>query len=282
MGPEHFEFIRALLKDRTGLVVTREKMYLLEARLLPLARAHGCKTLEDLIDLCRVKRDESVAVAICEAMNTHESLFFRDNAPFELFKDSIVPELLERRAAHKSFRVWCAACSSGQEPYSLAMVLDEMSAKLQGWRADIVATDISHAVLKRAAEGLYTQFEVQRGLPVQHLVKHFTQEGENWRLSPRIRERVKFRHFNLLGNARALGAFDVVFCRNVLIYFDVPTKTQVMSSIADVLADDGVLFLGSAESTMGVTEKFWPVEAGRGVYKHTDGPGCLVEAASGS
>ena len=223
--------------------------------------------------------EESVAVAITEAMNTHESLFFRDHAPFELFKTHIVPQLLKRRAAKKTFRIWCAACSSGQEPYSLAMVLDEMSATLQGWRPEIVATDISHAVLERAAQGVYSQFEVQRGLPVQLLVKHFTQEGESWRLSPRIRDRVRFQHVNLLGDFKALGKFDVVFCRNVLIYFDVPTKGIVMNKIANVMAEDGVLILGSAESTIGITEQFWPVQAGRGVYKHTNGPASLVENA---
>lgn len=277
MGPEHFQFISTLLKDRSGLVVTREKLYLLETRLLPVAHRLGCKTIEDLIDLYRTNRDEAVAVAITEAMNTHESLFFRDSAPFELFKTKIVPQLVKRRAAKKTFRVWCAACSSGQEPYSLAMVLDEMSAMLQGWRAEIIATDISHAVLQHAAQGVFTQFEVQRGLPVQMLVKHFDQEGDNWRLSPRIRERVRFQHLNLLQDFKGLGAFDVVFCRNVLIYFDVPTKAQVMEKIAGVLADDGVLILGSAESTIGITEQFWPVQAGRGVYKHTKGPACLIE-----
>ena len=179
----------------------------------------------------------------------------------------------------KKFRIWCAACSSGQEPYSLAMILDEISAQLNGWQAEIVATDISHSVLKRAAEGVYSQFEVQRGLPVQMLVKHFTQEGDYWRLTPRIRERVKFQHFNLLGDAKPLGQFDVVFCRNVLIYFDVATKAQVMDGIANVLADDGVLLLGSAESTIGITEHFWPVQAGSGgVYKHTKGQTCLAES----
>jgi len=279
VGPERFEFIRRLLKDRSGLIVTPEKMYLLETRLLPVARRHGCADIARLIDLYREGGDERVGVDILEAMNTHESLFFRDAEPFELFQSKIVPELLKRRAAQKTFRVWCAACSSGQEPYSLAMVLEDMRAQLQGWRIEIIATDISHSVLERAQRGVYTQFEVQRGLPVQYLVKHFTQDGDQWHLSQGIRDRVRFEHFNLLGSAKALGTFDVVFCRNVLIYFDVPTKTSVLGTIADALAKDGVLFLGSAESTMGITEQFWPVEAGRGVYKHTNGPASLTERA---
>ncbi|MCR4377452.1 MAG: protein-glutamate O-methyltransferase CheR [Rhodospirillales bacterium] len=277
MDPEQFEYVRSLLLERSGLVVTPEKMYLLETRLFPVARRHGCKTIEDLIKRYREHQSEAIAVDISEAMNTHESLFFRDNAPFELFKKTIVPELLKRRVNKKKIRVWCAACSSGQEPYSLAMILDDLSAELAGWQVDIIATDISHSVLERAAEGAFTQFEVQRGLPVQYLVKHFTQEHETWRLSSRIRERVKFQHFNLLSDPRALGKFDVIFCRNVLIYFDLATKGQVMDRMVNVLAGDGVLFLGSSESTIGITAKFWPVVAGRGVYKHTGGAPCLVE-----
>ena len=279
MRPDYFEYMRTMLKDRSGLVVTPEKMFLLEARLLPVARQYNCKSLEELIDLYRDQRDETVAIHIIEAMNTHESLFFRDEVPFDLFKSHIVPQLLKRRADKKTFRVWCAACSTGQEPYSLAMALDDMSAALLGWRTEIIATDISHTVLDRAAKGVFSQLEVQRGLPLPYLVKHITQDGDNWHLSADIRDSVHFQHFNLLDDAKALGAFDVVFCRNVLIYFDVPTKTSVLDNIAKVLVDDGALFLGSAESTMGITDKFWPIEAGRGVYKHTNGPASVVEEA---
>lgn len=263
-------------------MVTPEKMYLLETRLFPVARRHGCKSIEELVVLYRDHRNESVAVDICEAMNTHESLFFRDNAPFVLFKSQIIPELLKRRAQNKTIRIWCAACSTGQEPYSLAMVLDELSPQLNGWRTDIIATDISRSVLERAAEGTFSQFEVQRGLPVQYLVKHFKQDHEHWCLSSHIRNMVRFQHFNLLDDPRGLGKFDIIFCRNVLIYFDMPTKTQVLDKISTVLADDGVLFLGSSESTMGITTKFWPVVAGRGVYKHTQGSPCLMENSDGT
>lgn len=277
MRQDQFEFIQSLLKERSGLVVSAEKMYLLETRLMPVARAQGCANIEELIDLYRDKQDEVLAVAMTEAMNTHESLFFRDNKPFDLFRETILPQLLKRRADKKSFRIWCAACSSGQEPYSLAMILNDAAAQLQGWRAEIVATDISNSVLAKAREGRFSQFEVQRGLPVQMLVKHFTQDGENWVLSEAIRKMVQFRPFNLLHDPKGLGKFDVVFCRNVLIYFDVETKGQVMDRIAETMTEDGVLFLGSAESTVGLTESFWPVQAGRGVYKRTDGPASLVE-----
>ena len=277
MGPKYFDYLQGMLKERSGLVVTPDKVYLLETRLLPVAHRHGYKSIDELVDALKLRQDESIAVDISEAMNTHESLFFRDSSPFDLFKETILPRLLQRRADRKSLRIWCAACSSGQEPYSLAMVLDEVSAKLQGWRTEIIATDISHAVLDRAAQGMYTQFEVQRGLPVNMLVKHFTKEDEYWRLNTNIRDRVKFQHFNLLGEMRGLGKFDIIFCRNVLIYFDVETKGKVLDQVSTVLNPDGVLFLGSAESTIGITDKFWPVEAGSGVYKHTGGPASIAE-----
>lgn len=277
MRPEQFEFLRDLLKTRSGLVVTSDKMYLLETRLMPVARQHGCANLSELIERCRTRADHALEGQITDAMNTHESLFFRDNAPFELFRTTILPELQKRRAGQKAIRIWCAACSSGQEPYSLAMVLHDAAPQLAGWRTEIVATDISAPVLKRAEEGLFSQFEVQRGLPVQMLLKHFTKELDDWRLNKSIRDMVTFRPFNLLDDPRGLGKFDVVMCRNVLIYFDLPTKTEVLDRVSSVMAEDGVLFLGSAESTMGITERFCPVQAGRGVYKLTDGPACLVE-----
>jgi len=277
MGPSYFDYLQGMLKERSGLVVTPEKVYLLETRLLPVAHRHGYKNIDELVDALKTRHDESISVDITEAMNTHESLFFRDNSPFDLFQKTILPQLLKRRADTKSFRIWCAACSSGQEPYSLAMTLEGEASKLQGWRTEIIATDISHSVLDRAAQGLYSQFEVQRGLPVQMLVKHFTREDEYWRLNTDIRDKVHFRHLNLLEDMRGLGTFDIVFCRNVLIYFDVETKGAVLDGVSTVLKPDGVLFLGSAESTIGITDKFWPVKAGRGVYKHIDGSASIAE-----
>ena len=267
MNPEHFEFLRDFLKTRTGLVVTSDKMYLLQTRLMPVARSNGFAVLDEMVAVCRAQPDGGLAQQVADAMNTHESLFFRDNAPFELFRTTILPELLKRREGKKRFRIWCAACSSGQEPYSLAMMLHDAAGQLDGWRPEILATDISAPVLKRAEEGLFSQFEVQRGLPVQMLLKHFTKELDSWRLSKAIRAMVRFQPFNLLSDPKALGRFDMVMCRNVLIYFDLETKAQVLDRVATVLEDDGVLFLGSAESTIGITESFCPVKAGRGVYK---------------
>lgn len=277
MASGYFNYLRDLLKERTGLVVTPDKMYLVETRLMPVARRVGYMSIEDMLIALQKRHDEKLIVEVTEAMNTHESLFFRDQDPFDLFEKVILPKLLESRASQKRFRIWCAACSSGQEPYSLSMLLDQHAAKLTGWRTEIIATDISHSVLDRAREGLYSQFEVQRGLPVQLMIKYFSQEGEYWRLKPDIRKKVTFRHFNLLDDPKGLGKFDLIFCRNVLIYFDVDTKKKVLRSVRDVLRDDGVLFLGSAESTMGLSEDLWPVEAGRGVYKHAKSPTSIAD-----
>ena len=277
MASGYFDYLRDLLKERTGLMVTPDKMYLIETRLMPLARRHGFPSIEDMLIKLQRDHDEKLVVELSEAMNTHESLFFRDLVPFDLFKTKLLPNLQKARAAKKSLRIWCAACSTGQEPYSLAMILDECAEQVKGWQIDIVATDISHSVLTRAREGRFSQFEVQRGLPVQLLMKHFRQEGEFWRLSEDIRKAVTFRHFNLLDNPKGLGTFDVIFCRNVLIYFDIETKTRVLRGLKDVLHQDGVLILGSAETTMGLCEDLWPVEAGRGLYKHTDSPASIAD-----
>ena len=209
MASGYFEFIRDFLKDHSGLVVTPDKMYLLETRLSPLTHKHGYGSIDEMVDVVRANPNHPLAIEISEAMNTHESLFFRDREPFEIFRKTILPELLKRRSSQRTFRIWCAACSSGQEPYSLAMILDEMADELQGWRPEIVATDISRSVLDRAQEGLFSQFEVQRGLPVQMLMKYFKQHGEYWQVSPDIRGKVTFRQQNLLKNMQRNGLIDM-------------------------------------------------------------------------
>jgi len=266
MTPDDFEFISTLLKQRSGLVLTPEKSYLLESRLMPVARKHGLKGLDDLIEEVRSKADATMIVDVTEAMTTNESFFFRDNKPFDLFRDQILPPLIEGRATKKSFRIFCAAASSGQEPYSLAMILKEQSVKLAGWKIDIVGTDISTEILRKAENGLYSQFEVQRGLPVQMLVKYFEKKDEQWQIKQEIRDMVKYKEYNLLGDLKPLGHFDVVFCRNVLIYFDQETKGKVLAGIADMMPEDGTLFLGGAETVLGVSDRFQPVAGQRGIY----------------
>lgn len=265
MKPEDFDFLAKMLKDRSGLVLTKDKSYLLESRLMPVARKRGYKGLEELVAQLR-KRDEALAVDVTEAMTTNESFFFRDQKPFDQFRQVVLPNLLATRATKKSFRIWCAAASSGQEPYSLAMILKEESAKLAGWKTEIVGTDISREILQKARAGLYSQFEVQRGLPIQMLVKYFKKRDDQWEIDPGIRAMVQYKEWNLLGDLGALGAFDVVFCRNVLIYFDQETKGVVLDNISRQMNDDGVLYLGGAETVLGISERFKPIPSQRGVY----------------
>ncbi len=266
MNPWDFEFIATLLKQRSGLIVSKDKVYLLESRLVPVARKHGHGTLDALIAKLRSGAPEALVKEVVEAMTTNESFFFRDGKPFDLFRTETLPYMLKARAAKKSFRIWSAACSTGQEAYSLAMILREEAAKLAGWKVEIVGTDLSTEVLDRARAGLYTQFEVQRGLPVQLLIKNFTQKNEMWELDPAVRAMVQYRPLNLLGDLSSLGTFDVVFCRNVLIYFDQPTKTSVLERISKTMPADGVLFLGGAETVLGISDRFKPMPGQRGVY----------------
>ncbi len=184
-----------------------------------------------------------------------------------MFRDEILPDLIERRATSRSFRIWCAAASSGQEPFTLSMILKEAAAKLAGWRHDIVGTDISHDILAKAASGKYTQFEVQRGLPIQLLIKYFEKIEDQWQIKPEIRQMVSYKYFNLLDDLKSLGTFDIVFCRNVLIYFDQPTKSKVLDGVANMMPPDGLLFLGGAETVLGITDRFRPVKGKRGVYE---------------
>ena len=267
MTPDDFDFVSGMLKSRSGLVLSQDKAYLLESRLMPVARKNSLQSVDELVTLLRTSGGEELITEIVEAMTTNESFFFRDNKPFDLFREEILPSLLERRRSSRSFRIWCAAASSGQEPYSLAMILSEEAAKLTGWRHEIVGTDISRDILAKAENGLYSQFEIQRGLPIQLLIKYFDKSDDHWQIKPSIRGMVKYKYLNLLENFSSLGQFDVVFCRNVLIYFDPETKGRVLSGIADLMPDDGLLFLGGAETVLGISDRFKPVKGQRGVYE---------------
>ncbi|VAV93438.1 Chemotaxis protein methyltransferase CheR [hydrothermal vent metagenome] len=270
MRKEDFDLLSKILKERSGLVLSEDKVYLLESRLTPIARKKGMETLDDLINEIRLRRKEDLLSEVTDAMTTNESFFFRDNTPFDLFKEDVLPGLLKSRATSKRLRIWCAAASTGQEPYSLAIILKEMEAQLSGWRIEIVGTDLSQQVLDKAKAGIYSQFEVQRGLPIKLLMKYFTQAGEMWQISENIRNMVTYRPFNLLENFSLLGSFDVIFCRNVLIYFHQDTKGDVLNRLRGQLPDDGTLFLGAAETVLGLTDKFKPVSGKRGMYKTSD------------
>jgi chemotaxis protein methyltransferase CheR len=264
--PPDYEYLRKFLKDHSGLDLSADKQYLIESRLLPLARRAGLSGISDLVQ--KMKGGSSAFnTQVVEAMTTNETFFFRDKVPFEHFRNLIVPHLLGSRANRKPVRIWCAAGSTGQEPYSLAMSLREMGAQLAGWRIEIIATDLSQEVLEKSRVGLYSQFEVQRGLPIQMLVKYFKQVGELWQINADIRAMVQHRQLNLLHDFSQLGVFDVIFCRNVLIYFDQETKAQAFSRLAKAMEPDGFFMLGAAETVVGLTTVFKPVAERRGVYQ---------------
>ncbi len=266
MTPAEFDMLAAQVRLRSGLVVGHDKFYLLESRLVPIARRRGLAGLDDLVALVARGNDEALLREITEAMTTNESFFFRDVRPFDVFRTETLPHLLQARAATRRLRIWSAACSSGQEPYSLAMILHEFAAQLEGWTIELLGTDLSSEMLDKARAGLYSQFEVQRGLPVQMLMTHFSRVGQQWQLAPALRSMVSFGRVNLIEDLSALGEFDVVFCRNVLIYFDLPTRAKVLDNIARQIPLDGALYLGGAETVLGATDRFRPVPGQRGVY----------------
>ncbi|PCJ68533.1 MAG: chemotaxis protein CheR [Rhodobiaceae bacterium] len=266
MTPEEFSYLADFLKKESGLIINENKVYLVESRLLPIARDLGLENLSELIAKMRANGPASLLDQITEAMTTNESFFFRDKTPFTILEETVLPAMLQSRSAARRLRIWCAAASTGQEPYSIAMILKEWEAKFSGWKTDIVGTDLSADVLRRAKLGKYTQFEVQRGLPIQLMVKYFKQEGNDWEISSDLRAMVQYRKFNLLDSFSAMGKFDVIFCRNVLIYFDQETKAEILERIVQVLSPDGYLFLGAAETVIGITDTFKPVAGQRGLY----------------
>jgi len=264
--PSDYDYLRKLLKERSGLTLSADKQYLVESRLLPVARRAGVDGLSGLVLKLKAPGAEPLIVEVVEAMTTNESFFFRDKIPFDHFRQTIMPALLQARAGQRHIRIWCAAASTGQEPYTLAMCLKEMAHQVAGWRIEIIATDLSTEVLEKAKAGIYSQFEVQRGLPIQMLVKYFSQVGESWQIAPELRAMVQYKPLNLLHSFTQLGQFDIIFCRNVLIYFDQDTKVEVFDRLAKVLQPDGYLVLGAAETVVGLTDAFKPLPEQRGVY----------------
>jgi chemotaxis protein methyltransferase CheR len=264
--PFDYEYLRRFLRERSGLDLSSDKQYLVESRLVPLAVRAGLSGIAELVQKMR-SGGEALAADVVEAMTTNETFFFRDRIPFDHLRATILPELLQARAGRRSLRIWCAASSTGQEPYSIAMCLKDMGAALAGWRIEILATDLSAAVLEKSKAGIFSQFEVQRGLPIQMLVRHFTQVGEFWQLNASIRAMVQHRQLNLLHDFAHLGQFDLIFCRNVLIYFDQETKTGTFGRLARQLESDGFLVLGAAETVVGLTDAFRPLPERRGLYR---------------
>ncbi|WBX84324.1 CheR family methyltransferase [Sphingosinicella microcystinivorans] len=262
-----FDCLAALLRARAGLELARSKTYLVESRLGPLARAHGCVTVSAFLEsLARDGIGDALAADLVEAMLNNETFFFRDIQPFDLLRQRILPQLRAARAASRRIRIWSAAASTGQEPYSVAMLFAEDRASWEGWTIDIVGTDISRRAVARARSGLYSQFEVQRGLSIHRLMAHFEKTGEHWALSPDIRAMVRFQPLNLLGPWSLGAPFDIILCRNVLMYLAHDCKQDVLARIHRHLNPDGRLILGAAETVLGVTNAFVPDWQNRGLY----------------
>jgi chemotaxis protein methyltransferase CheR len=267
-----FDALRQLLSRKSGLSLDAEKVYLAESRLQPIIERLSLHDLGALVKRLISGADPELVRDVVDAMTTNETFFFRDRVPFDNFRSVILPKLLQTRKEVRQIRIWCAACSTGQEPYSLAMLLDAEAHKLAGWSVDILATDLSRSVIAAAREGVYTQFEMQRGLPISQLLRYFRQQGDRWHINEHLRSRVRFEEFNLLSDYATLGRFDVIFCRNVLIYFDVPTKQNVLNRMAQIISPDGYLVLGTAETVVGLTDAFAPHEEHRSINILRSGP----------
>jgi len=266
ISAQAFTFVRELVRAESAIVLETGKEYLVESRLVPLAREAGHSSVDAYVAELSTRRTPRALKQVVEALTTNETSWFRDSDPFTALRQTVLPELIKARP-NRTLRIWAAACSSGQEPYSIVMTAMDMP-ELAGWRIEVLATDLSEEMLERGRKGEYSQLEVNRGLPATTLVRHFERSGLNWRINQSIRDRVEFRALNLTRPFPPLGKFDVVFLRNVLIYFDLPTKQDVLRRVRQVMAPDGHLFLGAAEMTMGVDDAWERVPAGRSsVYR---------------
>jgi chemotaxis protein methyltransferase CheR len=265
MTPE-YDYIRTLVKRSSAMVLDDGKEYLIQARLANLVRQEGVPTIEHLVAKLRERPDSPLHNRVVEAMTINETSFFRDVNPFEVLKRHVLPALQKARAQNRTLNIWSAACSSGQEPYSLAMLLRDCFPDLASWRIRITATDLCSQVLDKAKQGKFTQLEVNRGLPAPMLVKHFVQDGTEWLVKPEVRSLVDFRQMNLSAPWQGLPPMDVVLMRNVLIYFDVETKRRLLGYLRDVLRPDGYLFLGAAETTFNIDGTFEAIEQNRTIY----------------
>jgi chemotaxis protein methyltransferase CheR len=265
ISEQGFGIYSAFLYKDSGLAIKYEKAYLLESRLNAVIKKMDLPDMAALTS--KIKMNDAVAKNhVIEAMTTNETFFFRDTHPFDRFREVVMPKVLENRPAGSTIRIWCAACSSGQEPYSLGIILKENAAKFAGYNFEIMGTDLSEDILDIARRGRYSQFEVQRGMPTTLLVKYFKQDGADWFINDDIKSMVKFDKFNLLDPMTKYGVIDVVFCRNVLIYFDAETKGKVLAELYNHTAKHGFMFLGGAETVVGISDKFKPMTGERGLY----------------
>lgn len=260
-----FEFIRKLVLERSAIVLENGKQYLVETRLVPVAREVGLAGLPELVQKLKNEVYGALHQRVVEAMTTNETSFFRDIHPFETLRAEVLPRAIEARKNDKTLRVWCGATSTGQEPYTIAMVLKEHFAQLKDWKVSIFCTDINKAVLNRAREGKYSQLEVNRGLPAPMLIKYFTRTGTEYQAKDDLRKMMEFKEMNLATEWAAMPAVDILFLRNVLIYFDQEMKKKILGRVKRVLRTDGWMFLGGAETTMNLDEGYERMQLGRSI-----------------
>lgn len=266
MTDQDFDFIRKLLKEHCAVVLEPGKEYLVDSRLTPIVQQLNLESISDLVQQLRAEPSNGLLMQIIEALVTSETLFFRDHGPFESLRKHVLPDLMQRRRQERVLTMWCAACSTGQEPYSLAILLREHFPELTGWKITLLATDLSREVLARAAAGRYTQAEINRGMPASLLVKYFEQQGTSWQLKPGIRAMVQFQELNLDRPWPFLPRMDLVLLRNVMIYFDVPTKKTILGRLAHILKPDGYLLLGGAETTINLDDSYRRVKHLKGGF----------------
>ncbi len=252
INPEQFRFFSTLVKESSGIALTKGKEYLLESRLNELARVLGMKDINELYKKAKFNPTPKLKEQIIEAMTTNETYFFRDQHPFEALKSNIIPELIEVRKSKKQLKFWSAACSTGQEPYSIAIILEEHFPNIKTWRREIIASDISQQAIDKGRDGRFTQVEVNRGLPIQLLIKYFKQQGAFWMIDPKLKKMIRFKKLNLMGPLIGINNIDVIMCRYVLIYFDQETKKAILNKLVKVLNPGGYLFLGATETPVGL------------------------------
>lgn len=261
-----FRYIKDFVYQKAAIDLEPGKAYLVESRLQPIARREGFASLSDMIAKLRTQPTNGLNWLVVEAMTTNETYFFRDIHPFELLKTKVLPELIKRRTAQRQINIWCAAASSGQEPYSIMMLLREHFPEVLSWKINFIATDISNGMLNRCREGCYSQLEVNRGLPAALLVKYFQKISTEWKIKDELRRAIDFRQVNLAQPWPALPTMDIVFIRNVLIYFDVETKKPILARVRKLMSPDGYMFLGGAETTLNLDESFKRVQVNNSAY----------------
>jgi chemotaxis protein methyltransferase CheR len=264
-----FDALCEFLRRSSGLVMEQSKKYLVESRVMPIVRREKLSGLDELVLILQKGQSPKLAKDVIEAMTINETYFFRDKSPFDQFRSVMLPAMIAARQNERRLRIWSAAASTGQEAYSLAMIIEEQAARLAGWKIEILGTDLSDQVLDKARKGIYSQFEVQRGLPTPMLLRHFNQIGDSWQISETMRSKATFRQMNLLADYTPLGRFDIIYCRNVLIYFDAARKMDILGRMTRILAPDGFLTLGASESLIGLKTDLVAHPEHRGIFQRT-------------